>query len=391
MIDGARQVAVLGSTGSVGKQALEVCRSQGIRVAALSARFNIALLEKQARAFLPDMVAVEDSARASALKTALADTSVRVAGGPGAVIEAATMRRADTVVCAIVGIAGLAPALAAAREGKTLALANKESLVAGGKLLTETARANGATILPIDSEHSAIFQCMRAGRREDVTGVLLTASGGPFFGMSAEELKYITPARAVKHPNWEMGAKISVDSATLMNKGLELIEAMWLFGLSADQVEIVVHRQSVVHSGVYYRDASLICQLGVPDMRSVIQYALTYPERLPVEGVGRLSLTAMGSLTFEKPDRDVFTCLSACEQAAARGGLYLAAASAAGEAAVALFLEGKIGFLHIGDIVMDAVNRLSLPNESGLESVMQADALARGYVRGQAERYAPQL
>lgn len=381
-----RQISVLGSTGSIGTQTLAVCRALGLRVAALTAHSNTALLEAQARTYLPDIVAVADTAKASALRVALADTPVKVLAGPEALIEAATLPGVHTVVGAIVGIAGLAPVLAAARAGKTIALANKEPLVAGGKLVIETARQHAATILPVDSEHSAIFQCMQAGLKEDVAGVLLTASGGPFFGKTKAELADITPAQAMRHPNWEMGAKITIDSATLMNKGLELIEAMWLFDLTPDQVEVIIHRQSILHSAVYYKDGSLIGQMGVPDMRTAIQYAITYPHRKPVEGMEKLSLAAIGTLTFAQPDRSVFQCLAACEMAAGRGGLYPAAVNAANEVAVALFLAGKISFLDIGRLVQDTIDRMRLPLDVTLESVLAADAAARNHVRGALQR-----
>ena len=375
-----KRVAILGSTGSIGRQTLDVCRNLGLRPVALTARKSIGLLEEQAREFLPDMVVVEDEGKAAQLKVALADIGVKVAAGRSALIEVATLPQADVVVGAVVGIAGLVPVLEAMSAGKTVALANKEPLVAAGELVIKAAREYGGRILPVDSEHSAIFQCLHAGEREDVAGVLLTASGGPFFGKTRAELENITPRQAIRHPNWSMGAKISVDSATLMNKGLELIEAMWLFGLSAGQIEIAVHRQSILHSAVYFADGSLIGQMSLPDMRAAIQYAITYPHRLPVAGLDRLSLTEIGALTFEKPDTGTFECLAACRAAAERGGLYPAAVNAANEAAVALFLEGKLPFLRIGELVARTLERLSLSREVTLESIMDADAQARAFV-----------
>jgi len=375
------KISILGSTGSIGTQTLDVCRELGLRPVCLSAQKNIDLLEAQAREFRPELVVVGDPAAAAQLKVSLGDTAVKVATGQTALTEAATLPGAEIVVGAIVGIAGLAPILEAAKAGKTIALANKEPLVAAGELVTRTVCESGGKIIPVDSEHSAIFQCLQAGKQEDVTGLLLTASGGPFFGKSKKELEGITPKQAVAHPNWAMGAKISVDSATLMNKGLELIEAVWLFGLESAQVEIAVHRQSILHSGVYFVDGSLIAQLGLPDMRAAIQYAITYPRRLPVEGLSKLSLTQLGALTFEKPDRDTFECLSACERAAELSGLYPAAANAANEAAVALFLEGKLSFLRIGELVSKAVDQLSLPREVTLENILHADDIARAFVR----------
>ncbi len=376
-----KHIAVLGSTGSIGRQTLEVCRSLGIRPAALTAHSNTELLEAQAREFLPQLVVVAEESLASSLKIALADTPVQVAAGPQALEEAATLPLADTVVGAIVGMAGLAPVLAAAKAGKTIALANKEPLVSAGALVTAAVREHGARLVPVDSEHSAIFQCLHAGEGRDVAGVLLTASGGPFFGKSREELAAVTVADALKHPNWVMGAKITVDSATLMNKGLELIEAMWLFGLTPDQIEIVVHRQSIIHSGVVFADGSLVAQMGLPDMRTAIQYALTYPRRYPVEGMSPLSLTQIGSLSFAAPDRSTFACLAACESAARKGGLYPAAAGGANEEAVALFLEGKLPFLQIGELVQGAVETLRLTRKVTLATVLEADAAGREYVR----------
>lgn len=374
-------ISVLGSTGSIGRQTLDVCRSLKIRPVALTAHSNLELLEAQAREFLPQLVVVAKESLASSLKVALADTPVQVKTGPKALEEAATLPQAHTVVGAIVGVAGLAPVLAAAKAGKTIALANKEPLVSAGALVTQAVREHGARLIPVDSEHSAIFQCLHTGEHRDVAKILLTASGGPFFGKSKEELAAVTAADALKHPNWVMGAKVTVDSATLMNKGLEFIEAMWLFDLAPEQIEVVVHRQSIVHSGVFFADGSLIAQMGVPDMRAAIQYALTYPRRYPVQGMSPLSLTQIGSLTFASPDRDTFPCLAACEGAARKGGLYPAAVNGANEGAVALFLDGKISFLQIGELVQGALEELNLPHEVTLASVLEADAAGREYAR----------
>ena len=383
MITGSKdkKISILGSTGSIGTQTLAVCRDLGLRPVCLSAHRNIAVLEAQAREFGPDMVVVSDPAAAALLKVSLGDTGIKVVGGQSAMVEAATLPQAEIVVGAMVGIAGLLPILEAAKAGKTIALANKEPLVVAGELVTRAARESGAKIIPVDSEHSAIFQCLQAGKRGDVTGLLLTASGGPFFGRRKKELENVTPEQAIAHPNWAMGPKISVDSATLMNKGLELIEAAWLFGLEAAQIEIAIHRQSILHSGVYYADGSLIGQMGVPDMRTAIQYALTYPGRLPVGGVGRLSLTQLGALTFEQPDRDTFECLRACEKAASLGGLYPVVANAANEAAVSLFFKGKLPFLRIGELVSLAIQRLSVPQKVTLENILYVDDIARAFVR----------
>jgi 1-deoxy-D-xylulose-5-phosphate reductoisomerase len=372
-------LVLLGSTGSIGVQSLSVCRERGFPVLALAANRNVALLEKQARAFLPSHVAVADPAAYPALKTALADTSIRLSAGREALCELATLPEADIAVNAVVGIAGLRPTLAALEAGNAVALANKEALIAGGSLVMERA-VLGESLFPIDSEHSAIWQCLQAGSRGDVTGILLTASGGPFFGKTREELAAVTVEQTLRHPNWDMGAKITVDSATLMNKGLELIEAMWLFGLTPSQVKIVVHRQSIVHSAVEFADGSVIAQLGVPDMRLAIQYALTYPYHLPLTGK-RLSLTEVGSLTFEKPAPATFACLAACMRAADRGGLAPCIANGANEEAVAYFLAGKIGFLQIGELVAAAVEELSPTGSITLEAIEQADCLARDFVR----------
>ena len=379
-----KKISILGSTGSIGVQTVEVCRALGIRPVCLSARRNIKLLEAQAREFLPGLVAVEDSRAAGQLKVALSDTPVKVISGKDALLEASTHPEADVVVGAIVGIAGLPPTLEAARAGKRIAIANKEPLVAGGEILTRAVSEGGGELIPVDSEHSAIFQCLGAGRREDVAGLLLTASGGPFFGRSRSELVNITPNQATTHPNWKMGAKITVDSATLMNKGLELIEAVRLFGVTPKQIEVVIHRQSILHSAVYFRDGSLIGQMGLPDMRTAIQYAISYPNRLEVRGQGRLSLTDVATLTFERPDRETFECLAACERAIELGGLYPAAVNSAGEAAVALFLGGRLDFLRIGELVNLSLEKLKLPGAVTFENIMEVDNIARSFIKENA-------
>lgn len=374
-----KNIVLLGSTGSIGTQSLDVCRSNGYRIQALTAGSNIALLENQAREFMPETVAVADASKYRALKTALADLDIRVTAGEEAVCEAAALAGADTVINAIVGIAGLRPTLSAIRAGKTIALSNKEALIAGGKLVMDSVQRYGAAILPVDSEHSAIWQCLQAGEREDVAGVILTASGGPFRGKKRADLKGVTVEEALRHPNWNMGAKITIDSATLMNKGLEFIEAMWLFGLLPSQIEIVVHHQSIVHSAVEFQDGSVIAQLGVPDMRCAIQYALTYPRHSPLPGK-RLSLTDIGTLTFQKPDLDTFACLFACIRAAHMGGFAPCIANGANEVAVNLFRRGKIGFLQIGELVSSAVEAVRPSDTYDLSSIEAADRLAREYV-----------
>lgn len=376
-----KKVTLLGSTGSVGSQSLEVCRNLNYRVVALTAHSNVEKLAQQAREFLPKLVAIADTSKYPALKTALADLDIEIVAGTDGVCAAASFSGADIVINAIVGIAGLRPTIAAIEAGKELALANKEALIAGGDLVTKTAKLHNTSIFPVDSEHSAILQCLQAGRREDVRGIILTASGGPFVGKTRRELEGVTVKDALKHPNWSMGAKITVDSATLMNKGLEFIEAMWFFGLSPSQIEIVVHHQSVIHSAVEFHDGAVIAQMGVPDMRGAIQYAITYPAHLPIAGTARLSLTDYGKLTFAKPDTSVFTCLEVCMAAAQEGGTAPCIINGANEQAVELFLKGKINFLQIGELVASAAANLKRPEASTLEQIEQTDMLAREYVK----------
>ncbi len=373
-----KTITLLGSTGSIGTQALDVARAHGIKIKALAAGKNAELLEAQAREFKPSTVALSDERLAKQLKVSLADTDIKVTGGDSAAEELAA-ESCDAVLNAIVGIAGLKSTLAAVRSGNTLALANKESLVCAGDIVMESARKNNVSILPVDSEHSAIFQCLQGIPEGAVSKILLTASGGPFFGKTKKELENATVADALNHPNWDMGAKITVDSATMMNKGLEVIEAMHLFGVSAKDIEILVHRQSIVHSAVETADGAVIAQLGTPDMRLPIQYALTYPERLSCP-CKRLSLTQIGSLTFEKPDTDTFLCLAACLKAAESRGLKTAAANGAGEAAVKLFLDGKLKFLQIGELVSSAVDNQAAVKSYSIDDVFAADKAARAFV-----------
>ncbi|HEX2938435.1 MAG TPA: 1-deoxy-D-xylulose-5-phosphate reductoisomerase [Ruminiclostridium sp.] len=375
-----KTISILGSTGSIGRQALDVTEMMGFRTAALTARKNIELLEKQIRKFRPEFAAVEDEAAAAELKRRIRDTSCKVVCGTDGICEAASHKSADIVLNSIVGIAGLAPTLAAIRAKKTLALANKESLVAAGEIVLKEAAEAGVKILPVDSEHSAIFQCLQGSvnPKRELKKIILTASGGPFFGKTYDELKNVTPQEALHNPNWSMGAKITIDSATLMNKGLELIEACRLFSIPPEQIEIVVHRQSIVHSAVLFADGAVIAQLGVPDMRIPIQYALTYPERFK-SPAKELDLFEAGSLTFEKPDIKTFKCLDVLIKAAKRGGLCPAAANGANEQAVSLFLNGKIGFNDIGDLVESAA-LMTLPKEMTVKSVYEADAAARKHV-----------
>lgn len=377
-----KQITVLGSTGSIGTQSLDVIRAQGYGVFGLAAHSNISLLTRQIEEFHPPYVAVVDGAAADALARALhgmqnAPALLRGARGLAALAAAPD---ADIVLNAVVGIAGLPATLAALESGHDVALANKESLVTGGRLVTDAARRHGVKLLPVDSEHSAIFQCLQDEyAAKSLRKILLTASGGPFFGKTREELSAVTKADALRHPNWSMGPKITVDSATLMNKGLELIEAVWLFGVSAEQVQIVVQRQSVIHSMVQLADNSVLAQLCVPDMRIPIQYALTWPER--VHGPApELDFTALRTLTFDTADEETFRCLAACKKAIRKGGLAPCAANGANEEAVRLFLEDRISFLKIGELVEGVVESDSFGGEYALDDVYACDAAARAYV-----------
>lgn len=373
-------IALLGSTGSIGTQSLDVCRMHGYRVVCLTANRRVDLMEAQIREFRPDLVSMMDPAAAVDLRTRVADTATKVLSGMDGLIECATYSGADTVLNAVVGMVGLQPTLAAIQAKKTLALANKETLVAGGHLVTNTAKAYGVDILPVDSEHSAIFQCLQGSPEKGaVKKLILTASGGPFFGKTLTELENVTAADALKHPNWDMGAKITIDSATMMNKGLEFIEAKWLFDMPIDAIDIVVHRESVVHSAIAYQDNSVIAQLGVPDMRIPIQYALTYPQRLP-SPVQELSLVDYGKLTFYAPDYDTFRCINVCKDAIAAGGLRPAAANGANEESVRLFLNGKIKFTDIAVLNRAAMEACPQVADYTLDDVLQADRAARDYV-----------
>lgn len=373
-------IALLGSTGSIGTQSLDVCRMHGYRVVCLTANRRVDLMETQIREFRPDLVSMMDPVAADDLRTRVADTGTKVLSGMDGLIECATYSGADTVLNAVVGMVGLQPTLAAIQAKKTLALANKETLVAGGHLVTNTAKAYGVDILPVDSEHSAIFQCLQGSPEKGaVKKLILTASGGPFFGKTLAELENVTAADALKHPNWDMGAKITIDSATMMNKGLEFIEAKWLFDVPIDAIDIVVHRESVVHSAIAYQDNSVIAQLGVPDMRIPIQYALTYPQRLP-SPVQELSLVDYGKLTFYAPDYDTFRCINVCKDAIAAGGLRPAAANGANEESVRLFLNGKIKFTDIAVLNRAAMEACPQVADYTLDDVLQADRAARDYV-----------
>ena len=380
------KLALLGSTGSIGIQTLHVVRELArggdfpVSVAVLAARSSVKLLEEQAREFRPQAVAVFDPAAAKDFRARTRDLDLTVLEGMEGLCQAAAWEGVDVTLNSVVGMVGLRPTLAAIAAKKTVALANKETLVAGGRIVMEAARQNKVSILPVDSEHSAIFQCLQGcPEKGALKKLILTASGGPFFGKTKEELRRITPAQALRHPNWDMGAKITIDSATLMNKGLEVIEASWLFGMGPEDIDVVVHRESIVHSLIQYQDNSVIAQLGLPDMCIPIQYALTYPARYP-SPVGELDLAAVGNLTFAKPDLDTFPCLRVCIDALKQGGLAPAAANGANEQAVSLFLQEKIGFLDIPRLVEAAVARQPAAAGDTLESVLEADQAARRFV-----------
>ena len=370
-------ISLLGSTGSIGRQSLEVIQACGMKVGALTANSNVVRMEEQARQFQPELAVMMDEQAAADLKVRLADTPVRVAGGLEGLLEAAELPKADTVITAVVGMVGLRPTMAAIREGKRIALANKETLVCAGQLVTEEARDYGAKILPVDSEHSALFQSLQGCKdRGEVKRLILTCSGGPFFGKTRKELEGMTREDALQHPNWSMGAKITVDSATLMNKGLEFIEAMHLYQMPPEKIFIVVHRESIIHSLVEYCDNAMIAQLGTPDMRLPIQYALTWPERVAGPATP-LDLCSCGPLTFAQPDTETFQCLALALEAAKTGGTAGAILNGANEAAVALFLEGKIGFLDIADRVRGAMEQVKVIADPSMTQVLEADAAAR--------------
>ena len=376
-----RTLSILGSTGSIGRQTLDVAQVCGHQVAALTVNRSVELAEQQARQFQPQLVVAVDESAAQDLKQRLADTSIRVVGGREGLMEAATLPQADTVVTAVVGIAGLEPTLAAIDQGKRIALANKETLVCAGDLVMRRAEEKGAEIVPVDSEHSAIFQCLQGCKdRGEVKRLIITASGGPFFGKTREELEHVTRAQALRHPNWAMGAKITIDSATLMNKGLEFIEAMRLYHMPPQQIQVVVHRESIIHSLVEFNDGAILAQLGTADMRVPIQYALTWPERTPGPAAP-LDLLTCPPLTFAKPDPDTFRCLGLALECAQKGGTSTAILNGANEVAVELFLEEKISFLDIARLVEGALERVASKPADTLEDVLEADRAARQAVR----------
>lgn len=373
----ASKISVLGSTGSIGTQTLDVARMHKLKITALTVNSNIDLLERQAREFHPKMVAVLDLGAAAQLKIALSDTDIDVFCGEEGIKMAAIEESCDTVVNSIVGVAGLLPTLEAIKAGKNIALANKETLVAGGSIVMKNVKDRGVKLYPVDSEHSAIFQCLQGCPKNSLKKIILTASGGSFFGRTKDELREVSVKQALNHPNWNMGAKITVDSSTMMNKGLEVIEASWLFDCSDDDIDVVIHRESIIHSMILLKDNAVIAQLGVPDMRIPIQYALTYPERLP-SPAAEPDFSDISKMTFYKPDYDTFTCLAVCREVLRKGGLYPTVANAANEVAVDMFLKEKIKFLDIGDIVAEAVSAFN-ENKADitLDDILQADSETR--------------
>ncbi len=375
-----KNISLLGSTGSIGTQSLDVVRKNNFNICALTANKNFKLVEEQAREFKPSVVCMMDENSAKELKIRLSDTDIKVLSGKNGLIECATYKNSNVVLNSVVGMVGLEPTLAAINEKKTIALANKETLVAGGHLVTRAAEKNGVSILPVDSEHSAIFQAMQgAPSQKVVKRVILTASGGPFFNKKENELKNVTVEQALNHPNWSMGNKITIDSATMMNKGLELIEAAWLFDKTPEEIDILVHRESVVHSLIEYVDNSVIAQLGVPDMRIPIQYALTYPDRFE-SPVAQLNLADYGKLTFYEPDYETFKCINVCKDAIRLGGVHPAAANGANEQSVKYFLDGKIKFTDIAYLNNEAMKNAKDISDFTLDDVLEADRNARNYV-----------
>ena len=375
-----QNISILGSTGSIGTQTLDVVDKLGLSVSALTASTNIKKLEQQVRKYKPQLAVVFDEDKAKEFKLNIKDTDTKVLCGMDGLIAAAEIKQAELVLNSVVGMVGLKPTLAAANAKKDIALANKETLVAGGALVTEAVKENGVKLLPVDSEHSAIFQCLQGmPDKKFLKKLILTASGGPFFGKTKDELKNVTVKQALAHPNWSMGAKITIDSATMMNKGLEVIEARWLFDVPAKDIDVVVHRESIVHSMIEYNDNSVIAQLGLPDMRIPIQYAITYPERYE-SPVGELNLSQIGRLTFFEPDYNTFKCLRACKKAIGAGKVATAVANGANEEANLLFRNGKISFLEIGDLVMGAVDNVQNFEPKSVDDVLKADLLARQFV-----------
>ncbi len=374
-----KTISVLGSTGSIGTQALDIAKLHKIKIIALAAKSNVSLLTEQAKEFSADYVCIYDNDKYKELKENFKGTDVKVLCGMEGLCEIAVLDGVDIMLNSVVGMVGLKPTLAAIEKGVDIALANKETLVTGGKLVIDKANDKRVKILPVDSEHSAIFQCLQGNEMNEINKIILTASGGPFFGKKKSELENVSVEQALNHPNWSMGNKITIDSATLMNKGLEFIEAMWLFDLKPEQIEIVVHRESVIHSAVEYKDGSVIAQMGVPDMRLPIQYALLYPKRIYCKEK-TLSLTDYGTLSFAKPDFETFDCLRACIKAIAIGGSMPAVVNGANEQAVSLFLNNRISFLQIGELVQSALESIKPTKITCIDDVLTADKAAREFV-----------
>ncbi len=383
----AGRVAIFGATGSIGRQTLSVVDSLGASVDVLTAGSRDGWLEAACRKYKPRIAALADETAASRLKCALADTDIIVYGGDSGVTEAAAETKAEAAVMAISGMAACRPMIEASRSCRRICMANKEAIVAAGEHLLSRIREGGAELIPVDSEHSAIFQSLSGGRRDDVLKLILTASGGPFFGKKRSELEEITPSDALAHPTWDMGPKITVDSASLMNKGFEVIEAMRLFSVPAEMIEVVIHRESIIHSMVEFRDHAIIAQLGLPDMRTAIQYALTYPGRM-TGCAGSVDWSTLSKLTFGKPDTDAFPLLAFAFEAARRGGTYPAAMSAADEIAVGAFLDGKIGFTDIFDVVIKTADDVGSGGDASFEDIVSADAEARTRARDNIARRA---
>ena len=378
-------ISILGSTGSIGRQTLDIIDNLNIPVAALTAGTNVQRMAEQCRKYRPALAVMATESAAAELQKEISNLPTRIAWGEEGLIEAATILEADCVITAVVGMVGLKPTLAAIRAGKRIGLANKETLVCAGELVMAEAKRYGTEIIPVDSEHSAIYQCLMGNHsKEEIKRIILTCSGGPFYGMDKEQLRTVTKADALRHPNWKMGPKITVDCATLMNKGLEVIEAMRLYDLPLEQVDVVVHRQSIVHSMVEFTDGAVMAQMGSPDMRLPIQLAMTYPERkeCPVDA---LDLFTCGSLTFAAPDMETFPCLALARQCAKRGGTACPAMNGANEEAVALYLADRIGFYDIYDLVAKAVNAVPFVANPTLEEILEADRLAREAVRREAK------
>ncbi len=374
-----KNISILGSTGSIGTQTLQIARDYNINVVAMSAHSNIKLLEEQAREFKPQIVCVTDENKACELKTKLADTDIKVVGGKEGLVEVATAKKAEIVVTAVVGISGLIPTIEAIKARKDIALANKETLVTGGHIVTKLAKEYNVKLLPVDSEHSAIFQSLMGNPKSALKKIILTASGGPFVGKKRSELENIKPQDALKHPNWNMGAKVTIDSSTLVNKGLEVIEAKWLFDVDIDNIEVLIHRQSIVHSMVEYVDNGVIAQLGAPDMRLPIQFALTYPDRLPMTK-NETDFAKIFNLTFEKPDTDTFFALETAKKAGREGGILPTIFNSADEVAVEMFLNGKMSYTQISDSIAYAVDSVKNIKDPNLAEIFEADKKARELV-----------